>query len=65
MYWIFMSMEQSPPSKAVIQLVNKFQSFFGTVLFTVTFRRVYLSSSYLGFSVKNTNVKYHTHFDVR
>jgi len=60
-----MSMEQSPPSEAVIQLVKKFQSFFGTVIFTVTFRRVYLSSSYLGFSVKKINIKYHTHFDVR
>jgi hypothetical protein len=60
-----MSMEQSPPSKAVIQLVSKFQSFFGTVIFTITFRRVYLSSSYIGFSVKNTNVNYHTLFDVR
>ena len=63
MYCIFMSMEQSPPSEAVIQLVKKFQSFFRTVIFT--FRRVYLSSSYLGFSVKNMNIKNHTHFDLR
>jgi hypothetical protein len=51
-------MEQSPPSEAVIQLVRKFQAFSGTLMFIVTFTRVHLTSSYLGFSVKNMNIKY-------